>query len=240
MDNSNIGELMYTVYPRTILRNVPNIGFIMKPGSFKLTKEAVLVCLKGATVYRKFSADHAEKVTILNLDRLHNETFITEEEWKSNVSNITMGEELINNSSDDPMPDCETLVSEVSDDTTDTTDITIEDEVINDTVEDNNAVVEEVNSEEVTNEQNLDDSSRIEGEEVTSDNDDLGDIISEEADTTIVDTELVVVDSVDQVEEESKEEVTEEEEVVVVDNNITNTNNSTKININYNGKKKHK
>ena len=239
MDNSNIREFLYTVYPRTILRNVPYIGFIMKPGSFKLTKEAVLVCLKGAAVYRKFSADHAERVTILNLDRLHNETFITEEEWKSNVSNITMGEELINNSSDDPMPDGETLVSEVSDDTTATTDITIEDEVVNDTVEDNNAVVEEVNSEEVTNEQNLDNSNRIEGEEVTSDNNDLGDIISEEADTTIVDTEPVVVDSVDQVEEESKEEVTEEEEVVV-DNNITNTNNSTKININYNGKKKHK
>jgi hypothetical protein len=67
-----------TIMPITGL----SCGNLMVPSTAKLTKEDVLVCLKKAPVFRRFGSSKLERVTISNLDRLHNEKFMTETEYE--------------------------------------------------------------------------------------------------------------------------------------------------------------
>lgn len=78
---------MYTVYPKRMIVGLENIRPIRSPRSLLLTKDQVKYCLQYGTVYRRFGYGGNEKVTPLNLDRLHNETLLTESEFK-----VTLGE----------------------------------------------------------------------------------------------------------------------------------------------------
>ena len=77
-------RFLYSVYPKKPIKNLmPNGRPINSPKTLSLTKEEVLLCMKSGTVYRRFGEDNRnERVTTVNLDRLHNLKFITEEEWK--------------------------------------------------------------------------------------------------------------------------------------------------------------
>ena len=81
-----INENNEIVFPYQVNTIMPIIGLscgnLMVPATAKLTKEDVLICLKKAPVFRRFSSNKLERVTISNLDRLHNEEFMTEAEYE--------------------------------------------------------------------------------------------------------------------------------------------------------------
>ena len=85
MDNEI--RFLYSVYPKKPIKNLLAKP-INSPKTLSLTKEEVLLCMKCGTVYRRFGLeDRNERVTTINLDRLHNRQFITEEEWKKLKNN---------------------------------------------------------------------------------------------------------------------------------------------------------
>ena len=76
-------RFLYSVHPKRVIKNVPGVSVIRTPKSLYLNKEDVKICLKGGSVYRRFANEaRNEKVTISNIDRLHNAKFMTEEEYK--------------------------------------------------------------------------------------------------------------------------------------------------------------
>ena len=75
---------LYEVRPHRIITGIHGVPYIRSPRSVYLTKEEVLICLQNGSVYRRFAnLDKLERVTVTNVDRLHNENFIPEEEWKT-------------------------------------------------------------------------------------------------------------------------------------------------------------
>lgn len=89
MENSV--RYLYSVHPKKAIKNVSGIPVIRTSKSLNLTKEDVLECLKCGTVYRRFGNESInERVTIANIDRLHNAKFMTEKEYKAFLeSNIS-------------------------------------------------------------------------------------------------------------------------------------------------------
>ena len=85
---------LYTVKPRkTIIGLSGSTKVIRTNKSVYLTKEDVYLCLKSAIVYRRFANEQRnERVTILNIDRLHNEKFMTEEQYKEYKQNLKDGQ----------------------------------------------------------------------------------------------------------------------------------------------------
>lgn len=84
-------KYLYSVNPRKVI-NLESTGPIRVSKSLHLSKKDVEYCLKYGTVYRRFAKEKRnERVNITNLDRLHNEKFMTEEEYKlflqSNIDN---------------------------------------------------------------------------------------------------------------------------------------------------------
>lgn len=64
----------YEIHPRIPMRNVLDKA-IIKPTTVELTLDQVKECLKYGPVYRRFNADHIEKVTLFNIDALHAEKY---------------------------------------------------------------------------------------------------------------------------------------------------------------------
>lgn len=64
-----------------------SIGTIKVPCTQELTKEDVLICLKKAPVFRRFTNGIKERVGIDNIDRLHRENYMTKEEFEKINSN---------------------------------------------------------------------------------------------------------------------------------------------------------
>jgi hypothetical protein len=86
MGRSMINENNEIVFPYQVNTIMPIIGLscgnLMVPTTAKLTKEDVLICLKKAPVFRRFGSNKLERVTISNIDRLHNEKFMDEVEYE--------------------------------------------------------------------------------------------------------------------------------------------------------------
>lgn len=81
--NEEINNEVFSYQVNTIMPIIGlSCGTIMVPSTVKLTKEDVLVCLKKAPVFRRFVNRKLERVTISNIDRLHNENYMTEEEYE--------------------------------------------------------------------------------------------------------------------------------------------------------------
>lgn len=73
---------LYTVNPHKIIKGLSGVSCIRSSKSLYLTKEDVKVCLKSASVYRRFANINKNvRVTIANLDRLHNKEFIEESDY---------------------------------------------------------------------------------------------------------------------------------------------------------------
>lgn len=71
-----------------------SIGTIKVPCTQELTKEDVLICLKKAPVFRRFTNGIKERVGIDNIDRLHRENYMTKEEFEKINSN-SVPEEVV-------------------------------------------------------------------------------------------------------------------------------------------------
>lgn len=76
---------LYTVKPRrTIIGLSGSVKVVRTNKSLYLTKEDVLLCLKSATVYRRFANEGInERVTIDDVDRVHRENYIPASEWEA-------------------------------------------------------------------------------------------------------------------------------------------------------------
>lgn len=88
---------MYTVVPRSPIRNLIKGKAIIKATNLQLSKDEVKACLKHGAVYRKFYCEsNSERVTPSNLDRLHRKDHITEKQYeklKSHESENPISEE---------------------------------------------------------------------------------------------------------------------------------------------------
>lgn len=74
---------MYTVSPKRPVKGLSEVPILRVRKSLMLTKEDVKKCLQSGSVYRRFTPDCVERVTIANLDRFHNEKFMTETEYEA-------------------------------------------------------------------------------------------------------------------------------------------------------------
>lgn len=75
-------KFKYSVNPRRQINEIKEVGSIRKNCTLNLTKDQVRTCLKtGAIIYRRFSPSNIVRVFGIDLDRLHNEKFYSEEEW---------------------------------------------------------------------------------------------------------------------------------------------------------------
>lgn len=70
-------KFRYEIHPRIPMRNVLDRA-IIKPTTVELTLDQVKECLKYGPVYRRFNADHIEKVTLFTINALHQEKFDAE------------------------------------------------------------------------------------------------------------------------------------------------------------------
>ena len=78
-------KFRYEIHPRIPMRNVLDKA-IIKPTTVELTLDQVKECLKYGPVYRRFNADHIEKVTLFTIDALHQEKFDPEAVANSKVA----------------------------------------------------------------------------------------------------------------------------------------------------------
>ena len=207
-----INAFLYMVYPKTVLKNIPYIGFIFRRGTFKLTKEAVQACMKGATVYRKFSNDFSEKVTSLNIDRLHNAEYISEEDW--NNGNI-VGTELVDNT-ENYITDINNSTDEVADEVKSNEAFVTEnivEEVQSSPIADSTEAVNSVKEEAVLN--------PVEEAQVESSDDEISNDVENEStvvDEPVIEEQTTIIDPLAEIENEDFK--------------------PAKVNINYNGNKK--
>lgn len=80
-------KYIYSVNPRRVIAGLSDGTEIRVNKSLELSKEDVLLCLQKASVYRRFNTvtgagNDIVRVTTGNLDRLHNEKYMTEEEYE--------------------------------------------------------------------------------------------------------------------------------------------------------------
>ena len=151
MLNEN-NEVVFNYQVNTIMPIIGlSVGNLMVPSTAKLTKEDVLICVKKAPVFRRFGSSKLIRVTASNLDRLHNENFMTEEEYEEFL--IKQGD---NRGKVTEVPVEETKVAEEP---------VIKEEV---PVEEEPVVIEETTVEEVPVEAETEDSAQTIEEEVSS------------------------------------------------------------------------
>lgn len=80
-------KYIYSVNPRRVISGLSDGTEIRVNKSLELSKEDVLLCLQKASVYRRFNTvtgagNDIVRVTTGNLDRLHNEKYMTEKEYE--------------------------------------------------------------------------------------------------------------------------------------------------------------
>lgn len=83
MENNN-QVFLYTVKPRRVIVGLSGSNRAIRTNkSLYLTKEDVFICLKNATVYRRFANEGInERVTIDDVERVHREKYISVDDWK--------------------------------------------------------------------------------------------------------------------------------------------------------------
>ena len=96
-DNKELAFL-YTVNPRKVITGLSGVNAIRTAKSLFLTKEDVKICLQKATVYRRFASEGInERVTVGNIDRLHRENYVSEEDWEATViKEMSEGHGIVN------------------------------------------------------------------------------------------------------------------------------------------------
>lgn len=76
-------RFLYSVFPKMLIKNLPGVPAFKNSKSLSLTKDEVKICLRSGSVYRRFANESkTEKVNLSNIDRLHHDRFMTEEEYE--------------------------------------------------------------------------------------------------------------------------------------------------------------
>ena len=147
---------LYTVNPRRTINGLSGSTKVVRtPKSLFLSKEDVYLCLKNASVYRRFANEGInEKVTIDNVDRVHREKYIPESEWAAfvakekssdhatvaatnNVSNHHIEEKTVEAAETNPVKDENVETTEINNDDLDKSEvIESDDETVVEKVED--------------------------------------------------------------------------------------------------------
>ena len=88
MSENNNDMFLYTVKPRKVIIGLSGSTKVLRTNkSVYLSKEDVYLCLKNATVYRRFANEgFNERVTIDDVERVHRENYISPEDWKKFIS----------------------------------------------------------------------------------------------------------------------------------------------------------
>ena len=81
-------KFKYQVNPRIAIKGLTPKP-ILRATDIELTKDEVKECLKHGPVYRKFDGSHVVRVTLNDVDRLHQKNFISEEDW-ANTKPVTI------------------------------------------------------------------------------------------------------------------------------------------------------
>jgi len=78
-------RFLYSVYPKKPIKGILENGRVINSGkSLNLTIDQVKACMQCGTVYRWFANENRiERVTSANMERLHNEKFMTEDEYEA-------------------------------------------------------------------------------------------------------------------------------------------------------------
>ena len=200
----------YQIHPKKPIRALPEFGLIRTKRTLMLTKEQVKKVLPFASVYRRFNHDTVERVTIYTLDRLHNASLMSEEEYKIFTTHNTVfvkPEDVVVEE-----PKVETEVVEIPQEPSEV----VEDDsqsISTETEENIVFATEEVQEDTI--------SGTITEESTESEESDAETQIDEAVEET------VVIESDDDEVEDNSEEEKEVEKT------------SSKTSVNYNGKKKH-
>jgi hypothetical protein len=111
-----LNENNEVVFPYQVNTIMPILGLscgtIMVPSTVKLTKEDVSLCIKKAPTFRRFSSNKLVKVTPSTIDRLHNEVFMTEEEYEAFLVKQGDNRGKVNSVEEAPAPVVEEKVEE--------------------------------------------------------------------------------------------------------------------------------
>jgi hypothetical protein len=91
-------KYLYSINPKKPIRTLPELGLLRSRKTLELSKEQVLEILKYASVYRRFDSNTIERVSISNLDRLHNDKLMAEDQYKKFLSdqNDHRGKSIVN------------------------------------------------------------------------------------------------------------------------------------------------
>jgi hypothetical protein len=173
-NNEVLEEEVYSYQVNTRMPIVGlSVGTLKVPATMKLTKEDVLICVKKAPVFRRFSASDRERVGIGNIDRLHRAEHLTEEEYeamidKNNDNRGKVSESQVEEKKETPVvkeePKVEAPVIE---------EIKVEEPVVEEStpvVEEKPEATEEVNEVEEVSEDVTEDSTEVETESAEENN----------------------------------------------------------------------
>jgi len=222
----------YTLNPLRPIKGIAGLRVIRTGTTLRLTKEEVKIAMKNGHVYRRFANEGInQRVTGDNLDRLHNEKYMTEKEYKTFLEEANSIVDVENKS------DIETVVDD-SVEVSDNEPVEVEDPVYEEDVED---TVEVVNNNTSNLDINENEDSDVFDDEQGAEQPDDGNIevTSDEIIYESSDLGESSEDS-DEYDEQDADSSKEEQMVDVIDENHHHNDNNTTITANYSGKKKNR
>lgn len=99
---------LYSVHPKRIIKGLESVDVIRAPKSLYLTLEDVKKCIRLGTVYRRFSSSDIARVNTANVERLHNEKYMNEDEYKQFlIAQSSAGQQTVTKHEDAKQPEHE-------------------------------------------------------------------------------------------------------------------------------------
>ena len=99
---------LYSVHPKRIIKGLESVDVIRAPKSLYLTLEDVKKCIRLGTVYRRFSSSDIARVNTANVERLHNEKHMNEDEYKQFlIAQSSAGQQTVTKHEDAKQPEHE-------------------------------------------------------------------------------------------------------------------------------------
>ena len=97
---------LYSVHPKKIIKGLESVDVIRAPKSLYLTLEDVKKCIRLGTVYRRFSSSDIARVNTANVERLHNEKHMNEDEYKQFlITQSSAGQQTVTKHEDVKQPE---------------------------------------------------------------------------------------------------------------------------------------
>ena len=126
----NETRYLYSINPKRVIKFLGGVQLnppIRVSKSLNLTKSEVLECLKSGSVYRRFANEgRLARVTLLNVDRLHQAKFMTESEYEKTLSGTLRGTTVVESKVQEEKPVIEETPKEIDEVAVEDKDITAE------------------------------------------------------------------------------------------------------------------